>query len=341
MSSVGFSETLIDQIKLKKSYICVGLDPNFEGEHVIPEFVLKEANGNYNDAILAFNKQIIDATYKITPIYKPQFAFYEQYEAYDALKKTVDYAHKRKCLVIADAKRNDIGSTSKAYATAILGNMNADAVTINGYLGSDCIESFLSFKQKGVFVLVKTSNKSSAEFQDQYMVSGMFMNALNGYIERDKSANFLDILKQLNEKKGLVKSGDMEYFIPNYIAMARLVKNWSDSKKPASKTKYPYTNVGAVVGATFPDQLKLIRKEIPNSIILIPGYGTQGGSAKDIVYGFNEDGQGAIVNSSRGILYAYRSEIQGKRFKETEYMEAASISAEEMRVEINKVIENK
>lgn len=348
MNGLGFSETLIDQIKLKKSYICIGLDPSFEGEYKIPEFLLKESDGNknYNDAIFEFNKQIIDATYKITPVYKPQFAFYEQYDAYDALKQTIEYAHKKNCLIIADAKRNDIGNTSKAYASAIFKSLNADAVTLNGYLGSDCIEPFLNFKEKGIFILVKTSNKSSAEFQDQYIISGMFMNLINEGLNSGKKLDFNEVItkaviSQLNERRGVISSKNSELFIPNYVCMARMVKNWSDANMSARKTKYPYTNIGAVVGATYPEQLSLIRKEIPHSIILIPGYGVQGGTAKDIISGFNEDKQGAIINSSRGILYAYRTPIGDKKYKETEFAEAAFDAAESMRVETNSALNEK
>lgn len=343
MNNMGFSETLIEQIKLKKSYICIGLDPSFEGDYKIPKFLLKEAKGNqnnYNDAIFEFNKQIIDATHKITPIYKPQLAFYEQYEAYYALKQTIEYAHKKNCLVIADAKRNDIGNTSKAYAMALFNNLKADAVTLNGYLGFDCIEPFLNFKDKGVFILVKTSNKSSSEFQDQYIISSMLINLIKEGLNSKNQIEFNklfpnDVIKQLSEQKSIVSFNNIELFIPNYISMARLVKKWSnlESSQPIKTTTY--SNLGAVVGATYPEQLSIIRKEIPNSIILIPGYGVQGGTAKDIIYGFNEDKQGAIVNSSRGILYAYRNPIQGKSYNETEFAEAAFDAAELMRIEIN------
>jgi orotidine-5'-phosphate decarboxylase len=165
MSSAGFSERLIDQIKIKKSYICIGLDPSFEGEYSIPEFMLKESKGNHNDAIFEFNKQIIDATYKITPVYKPQFAFYEQYDAYHALKKTIEYAHKKNCLIIADAKRNDIGNTSKAYAKSVFDYFQADSITANPYMGYDSLLPFFEHTDKLVFILALTSNPGSENFQ--------------------------------------------------------------------------------------------------------------------------------------------------------------------------------
>ncbi|MBD3351132.1 MAG: orotidine-5'-phosphate decarboxylase [Candidatus Lokiarchaeota archaeon] len=354
MHETLFSEKLIDKIKEKKSYICIGLDPNFEGKKSIPNFLLRKHNNNHNAAILEFNKQIIDSTHKLTPIYKPQIAFYEKYNAQNALEHTIDYIHKKNCLAILDAKRNDIGNTSKAYKNNIFGTLNADATTLNAYLGIDSIKPFIQDKGKGVFILVKTSNQSSGDFQDKYLVSGMLMNVLNHNIELDnienggiikKSENGVlslkftkNLLKMINEQDSIVKSGELELFNTNYIAMARLVHSWGKSTQPAFKTKYPYTNVGAVVGATYPEQLKVIRHEIPNSIILIPGYGAQGGTAKDIIHGFNEDGFGAIINSSRGINYAYVKEIKGQKYSETEYGEAATASACLMRNSINQVL---
>lgn len=334
-----FADSLIDRIKQKKSYICIGLDPNFEGEKAIPGFLLDSSDGDYNRAIFKFNKAIIDNTHNIAPVYKPQSAFYEKYNAHNALKNTIDYLHQKNCLVILDAKRNDIGNTSKAYADAIFGKLNADAVTINGYLGSDCIKPFMDYKDKGLFVLVKTSNRSSSEFQDLFSATsvitdyfGDLTDDTSGYFTKEQFDKLLNNVKFSNLAKNEM------LFVRNYIKMARMVKNWSDEWNNSSKSNHNYTNIGAVVGATFPQQMKELRKEIPESIFLIPGYGAQGGSAKDIVYGFNPDGFGAIINSSRGINYAYVKAQDGNIFKPEEFGEAAKFAAEKMQKDLNKAL---
>ncbi len=312
-----FSDNLIDQIKQKKSIICIGLDPRIGGSGAkIPQNIMERAKNNYNDAIWEFNKEIIDHTCEITPIFKPQIAFYEQYNALDALKKTIDYIHKKNSLVLLDAKRNDIGSTAEAYASAIFENFKADAVTVNGYLGSDGITPFLRYiaEGKGVIVLIKTSNKSSGEFQDLFSLS--IPNIPPSGIE-------------ITVEKGLL--------VRNYIQMARLIKEWGANPnfvgEGNSFGKFGYSNIGGVVGATFPEQMKLIRKEIPQNFMLIPGYGAQGGTAKDIINGVNEDGLGAIISASRSIDYAYQ------KLDETEFGAAAGKAAEAMRKAINQELE--
>ena len=163
---MNFIEDLIQLIKEKKSVVCMGLDPRMDKEGEIPKYLIDEYD-NHDKIILEFNKELIEDTCDLIPVIKPQIAFYEKYDALDALKETIKFAHKNDLLVILDAKRNDIGSTSEAYAYSIFKNLNVDACTINAYLGFDGVKPFLEYKEKGVFILVKTSNPSSAEFQDQ------------------------------------------------------------------------------------------------------------------------------------------------------------------------------
>ena len=166
----NFSESLVSQIQNKKSYICIGLDPNFDGEKSIPKFLLEQNQHDFTKAILEFNKSIIDKTHHITPIYKLQSAFYEKYFAYDAIKLTINHIHSVGGLAILDAKRNDIGNTAKAYAISVFENYKADAVTVNAYLGIDGVNPFMEYEDKGIFVLVKTSNPSSRQFQDLFSI---------------------------------------------------------------------------------------------------------------------------------------------------------------------------
>lgn len=305
-----FINYLIKSIKEKKSPVVVGLDPRLE---LIPNIVKDKYYKKYGksfkaagEAILEFNKVIIDNIYDIVPAVKPQIAFYEQYgiDGLDAYIKTCKYASSKGLLIIGDVKRGDIGSTSKAYSNAYIGKTGiegekleafpADAVTVNPYLGDDCLKEFIedveSFN-KGIFVLVKTSNPSSSQIQD------------------------------------LVSGGKKIYEI-----VALMVDGWS-SKYVG---EYGYSSIGAVVGATYPEETKTLRRLMPNSYFLVPGYGAQGGTAEDVVNSFNDDGLGAIVNSSRAILYAYRN-------KKDELVKNYGIAAREeaikMREAINKVLE--
>ena len=307
-----FSEALVNQIQNKKSYICIGLDPNFDGVKSIPKHLMEENQHDSTKAILEFNKSIIDKTHHITPIYKLQSAFYEKYFAYDAIKLTINHIHSYGGLAILDAKRNDIGNTAKAYAISVFDNYKADAVTINSYLGIDGVKPFMEYEEKGIFALVKTSNKSSGQFQDLFATK---QDADPGQMTWDLSGT--TTLKR------------------NYVHMAELVNSWAQE----SKITKGYSGMGAVVGATYPHELKELRRVMPHSFILIPGYGAQGGSAEAVVNGINPDGYGAIVNSSRGIDYAYVKELAGKRFTPEEYAEAASEAAQLMRMDINDAIE--
>lgn len=272
-------DRLIDKIKEKNNPTVAGLDPKLD---YIPEEMKKAAFEKYGvtfegaaAAIFDFNKELIDALCDIVPAVKPQAAYYEMYgiEGLKCLKKTIEYAKSKGMYVILDGKRGDIGATSEAYATAYLGKtklgeseeaaFDADCLTVNPYLGTDGIAPFIkecAQNEKGVFILVKTSNKSSGELQD-------------------------------------LKSGG-KYI---YEHMAELVKQWGSEIVGT----YGYSSAGAVVGATYPEQAKVLRALMPRTYFLVPGYGAQGGGAKDVAPCFNEDGLGAIVNASRSIMCAY------------------------------------
>lgn len=272
---------LVEKIKKTGAPIVVGLDPmmNFVPEHI--KAAAFEAKGETlegaAEAIWLYNKEIIDKTYDLIPAVKPQIAMYEQFgiPGLVAFQKTVEYCKEKDLVVIGDIKRGDIGSTSAAYATAHLGKVKVgntmcegfkeDFVTVNPYLGTDGIQPFIDVckeEKKGLFILVKTSNPSSGEFQDR-LIDGR----------------------------------------PLYEHVGEKVAQWGEQLMGDS-----YSYVGAVVGATYPEMGKVLRKIMPKSFILVPGYGAQGGQGKDLVHFFNEDGLGAIVNSSRGIIAAYKNE---------------------------------
>ncbi len=301
---------LIKEIQKKDAPIVVGLDPML---NYIPEHIQKKAFEEFGEtlegaaeAIWQFNKGIVDATYDLIPSVKPQIAMYEQFgvPGVMAFKKTVDYCKEKGLVVIGDIKRGDIGSTSTAYAVGHLGKVKVgeksyygfdeDFVTVNPYLGSDGVNPFVDVckeENKGIFVLVKTSNPSSGEFQDQ-MVDGR----------------------------------------PLYELVAEKVVEWGEQCMGDS-----YSNVGCVVGATYPEMGKVLRKLMPKTYILVPGYGAQGGTAKDLAPYFNEDGLGAIVNSSRGIIAAYKQDKYAK-FGAENYAEASRQAVIDMKEDINSVL---
>ncbi len=304
---MNFIQDLIRAVKEKKSVVCMGLDPRMGEEGQIPEY-LKEELSDPNEIILEFNKALIDNTFDLVPIIKPNIAFYERYDALDALKETINYAHKKDLLVLLDSKRNDIGSTSEAYAYASFKVYNADAVTVNAYFGSDGVQPFLKYNDRGTFILVKTSNLSSKEFQDLFSV---------------KMSEISDSKSKLN-----LNSITLER---NYIQMAKLVQDWSDDLEEFQG----YHNLGIVVGATYPEQLKTIRNIANKSYFLLPGYGAQGATAEDIKYGFNSHGLGAIVNSSRGIIFAYH---KNKKYSASEFPKASREEIQNMNAQINPLI---
>ena len=300
---------LVEKIVKTNAPIVVGLDPTLK---LIPESVLKKNYKEYganllgvSKAIVEYNKALIDATYDLIPCVKPQIAMYEQFgiEGLQAFKETVEYAKSKDLVILGDVKRGDIGSTSEAYAIAHLSGVeiegkkftafDEDFATVNPYLGIDGIKPFMDVcakEKKGIFVLVKTSNPSSGEFQDR-LIDGK----------------------------------------PLYEHVAEKVALWGADLMGDS-----YSYVGAVVGATYPEMGKALRKVMPKSYILVPGYGAQGGTADGLRPFFNEDGLGAIVNSSRGIIAAYKQE-KYEKYGEANYADAARAAVIDMREDINSV----
>ena len=293
---------LMTKIRKTNAPIVVGLDPMM---NYIPEHIQKAAFAKCGEtlegaakAIWQYNKAIVDATYDLIPAVKPQIAMYEQFgiPGMMAFKKTVDYCKEKDLVVIGDIKRGDIGSTSEAYAVGHLGKVQVgsnsyygfdeDFATVNPYLGSDGVKPFIEVckeEDKGLFILVKTSNPSSGEFQDQ-LVDGR----------------------------------------PLYELVGEKVAQWGEEHMGDE-----YSYIGAVVGATYPEMGKTLRKIMPKTPILVPGYGAQGGQGKDLVHFFNEDGLGAIVNSSRGIIAAYKQEAYAS-FGEANFADASRAAVVDM-----------
>lgn len=301
-------DRLIEKIAEYNNPTVAGLDPKLE---YVPDYIKEAALDKYGatlegaaEALFQFNKGLIDALCDIVPAVKPQCAYYEMYgwQGMRALHDTIEYAKSKGMFVMTDGKRNDIGTTMEAYANAHLGSVSVagkelkpfdgDALTVNGYLGSDGINPLLNVckaEDKGIFVLVKTSNPSSGELQDQLL-------------------------------------GDKTI----YRTMGDMCEKWGES----IPGKYGYSGVGAVVGATYPAQLGELRKSLPHTFFLIPGYGAQGGSAEGVAPAFDENGFGGIVNSSRAIMCAYKKEGCDER----DYAGAARREAIRMRDEITACI---
>ena len=304
---------LIKKIEKTHAPIVVGLDPMLD---YVPEHIRAAAFKEHGEtlegaaeAIWQFNKAIVDATYDLIPAVKPQIAMYEQFgvEGVKAYQKTVDYCHSKDLVVIGDVKRGDIGSTSAAYAVGHLGKVQVgskklsafdeDFATVNPYLGSDGVKPFAEVckeHKKGLFILVKTSNPSSGEFQDQ-LVDGR----------------------------------------PLYELVGEKVAQWGEELMGDE-----YSYIGAVVGATYPEMGKVLRKVMPKSFILVPGYGAQGGKGADLVHFFDENGLGAIVNSSRGIIAAYKQEKYAS-FGAENYADASRQAVLDMVADINGALENR
>ncbi len=304
---------LISKIKKLDAPIVVGLDPMLK---FVPEHIQKKAFAEFGEtlegaaeAIWQYNKGIVDAVCDLVPAVKPQIAMYEQFgvPGLEVFKRTVDYCREKDLVVIGDVKRGDIGSTSQAYAVGHLGRVSVggktycpfgeDFATVNPYLGSDGVRPFLQVckeEGKGIFVLVKTSNPSSGEFQDR--------------LSPDR---------------------------PLYEIVGEKVAQWG---KECMGEEYSY--VGAVVGATYPEQGRALRRIMPRTLILVPGYGAQGGKGADLAYFFNEDGLGALINSSRGIIAAYQQERYGKYGGEG-YGEAARAAVLDMKQDILQALAGK
>ena len=297
-------DRLIEKIKQTDNPSVVGLDTNFD-------YLPDELRAGVADlrgaaqAIAEFNRNVIDNICDIVPAVKVQIAYYEMYgvEGMKTFAETLAYASKKGMYVMTDAKRNDIGATAECYAKAYLGKtfvngasetaFDSDFLTVNAYLGSDGIVPFLKWmkeRDKGIFVLVKTSNPSSGELQDMRLSDGKTV----------------------------------------YEYMGQLVEDWGKN----CRGKYGYSDVGAVVGATHPTQAEILRKQMPHTFFLIPGYGAQGGTARDLKVCFDADGMGGIVNSSRGILCAYRQE----KYNGKSYSEAARLASIDMKNDLNQAI---
>lgn len=290
-----FADRLTEECQKKKSLVLVGIDPRFDQ---LPTTIQKigEKEGKAK-AFEIFGKEIIDAVKDVAVAVKPQIAFYEVLgpDGLAAFQSTLQYARKNNLITIADAKRGDIGSTAEAYAEAFLsenGEFSSDAVTVNGYLGYDGIAPFLKYcgtNGKGIYILVKTSNPGSVDFQDKIFDGG----------------------KKLFE------------------IVAEKVTNWGKG----FIGKSGYSSVGAVVGATWPEEAQSLRVLMPQSPFLIPGYGAQGGTAKDALASMDKQNKGGIVNSSRGIIFAYRLK-EYEKYADKSWQTAVQLAAEKMRVEL-------
>lgn len=306
---------LIQNIQKTGAPIVVGLDPMLK---YVPLHLKEKAFAEYGEtmkgaaeAVWLFNKDIIDHVYDLIPAVKPQIAMYEQFgiEGLIVYKRTIDYCKEKGLIVIGDVKRGDIGSTSEAYAIGHLGKVqigsklcsgfDEDFITVNPYLGSDGVLPFIKVckeEKKGIFILVKTSNPSSGEFQDRNIAS----------VER-----------------------------PLYEIVGEKVTEWGEGCKGDS-----YSYIGAVVGATYPEQGKVLRKIMPKSFILVPGYGAQGGKGADLVHFFNKDGLGAIINSSRGIIAAYQQPEYAK-YDAEHFAEASRAAVLAMKEDIANALANR
>lgn len=305
-----FIDRLLSKIKEMQNPTVMGLDPRLE--YIPPSIRAKnlELYGNTlkaaSESIFEFNRRLMDAVYDIVPAVKPQLAYYEMYghEGVRAFSRTIEYGKEKGFIIIADGKRNDIGSTSMAYSSAYLGKtaleeekkssvFDADALTVNGYLGIDGIAPMLSDCEKygkGIFVLVKTSNPSSKQLQDMVLQDGRKV----------------------------------------YEVMADYVTEWG--RKLTGK--WGYSSVGAVVGATWPEQLKALRERMKSACFLVPGYGAQGGGARDVAAAFDRDGLGAVINASRSLMCAYKLERWKDSFSHEEFDIACREEAKRMKNEI-------
>lgn len=298
-------DQLIEKIKIMKNPTVIGLDPRYE---MLPKCVKdkypKTLEG-VGQAIIEYNKALIDAIYDIIPAIKPQIAFYEMYgiPGMQAFKVTCEYAKQKGMFVIADIKRGDIGSTAQGYSNAYLGKTkieeneqslyDIDFITVNPYMGTDCVKPFIDDCKKynkGLFILVKTSNPSSGELQDVKLENGEEV----------------------------------------YTRVAKYVEKWGEELRG----EYNYSSISAVVGATYPEQLKQLRQIAPHTYFLIPGYGAQGGKAEDIALGFDENGLGGIVNASRSLMCAYKSDMWKDKFEEKDYAKATRTEAIRMKEEL-------
>ena len=298
-------DRLINKIKETNNPTVIGLDPRYE---LLPKCLLEKYPNTLegvSQAIVEYNKALIDETYDVIPAVKPQIAFYEMFgiPGMKAFEETCKYAKQKGMIVIADIKRGDIGSTAQGYSNAYLGKtkigekeesiFDVDFVTVNPYMGTDCVKPFIEDCKKygkGIFILVKTSNPSSGELQDVKLENGEEV----------------------------------------YVKVAKLVEEWGKDLRGENG----YSSIAAVVGATYPKQLKEIREIAPHTYFLIPGYGAQGGKVEDIALGFDKNGLGGIVNASRSLMCAYKSELWKDKFEEKDYAKATRAEALRMKEEL-------
>lgn len=302
-------DKLIEKIKEYDNPTVIGVDTRYE---LVPDCVKNKYSKDIKGmcgAMLEYSKALIDATYDIIPAVKLQSAYFEMYgvDGIKLYKEMIEYCKQKGMIVMADVKRGDIGSTSSGYSKAYLGKniinekeegiFDVDFATVNPYMGSDCVMPFVEDCKKydkGIFVLVKTSNKSSGELQDLKLENGKTV----------------------------------------YEEVAGLVNTWGEELIGENG----YSSVSSVVGATYPEQLKTLRKLMPHSYFLIPGYGAQGGKADDIALGFDQNGLGGIVNATRSLMCAYKSDLWKDKFNEEEYAKATRAEAIRMRDELNNAI---
>ena len=299
-------DRLIEKIKATNAPIVVGLDPMMK---FVPEHIRKKAFAEYGEtlegaaeAVWQYNKGIVDAIYDLIPAVKPQIAMYEQFgiPGMIAFKRTVDYCKEKGLVVTGDVKRGDIGSTSEAYAAAHLGKVQVGSRTYSGF-DEDFATVNPYLGSDGIRPFLKVCSEEK---------NGIFV-----------------LVKPSNPSSGEFQDRQVDGK-PLYELVGRQVAAWGEECMGET-----YSNVGAVVGATYPEQGRALRKLMPKTFILVPGYGAQGGKGADLVHFFNEDGLGAIVNSSRGIIAAYQQE-QYARFGAEGYGDAARAAVEAMREDI-------
>lgn len=296
---MSFSERLRDAILAKKNPVMVGLDPRLDQ---LPEGFCDPNSQNPEhiaEGFRRFCEGVLDVVAPLVAVVKPQVAFFEQYgpPGMKVLQQVIAYAHAKELLVVLDGKRNDIGTTARAYAEGMIGSgskspWGADAITVSPYLGDDSLEPFLDVAQKregGIFVLVKTSNPGGAMLQD------------------------------------LIAGGK-----PIYQHIGEYVQSLSQKTRSLNSGPFPYGSAGAVVGATWPEQLEELRALMPGVWFLVPGFGAQGGAAKDVAPAFDEQGLGAIINNSRGIIFAHRKEPYQSRFSNGDWEKAVESATLDM-----------
>lgn len=303
-------DQLIQKIKETNNPTVIGLDPRYD---MLPNCIKKNYTGSVKkicEGILEYNKALIDNVCDIIPAVKPQMAFYEAFglDGIQCFQETCKYAKENNMIVIVDAKRGDIGSTAESYSSAYIGKTKVedqlygldyiDFITVNAYFGTDCVKPFIEDCKKydkGIFILVKTSNPSSGELQDLKLENGKTI----------------------------------------YETMGNLVETWGTELIGENG----YSSIAAVVGATYPEQLQTLREQMPHTFFLIPGYGAQGGKAGDIALGFDQNGLGGIINASRSLMCAYKSDRWKDQFSDEEFAKATRAEAIRMRDELNGAIQ--